>query len=109
MKEEFTYRSTPNGKAPSGYKKKGTFRDITLAGADPELIDQFDMDCQERGMTRWEFATNVLLAHPENGGDHKRFYDIFSKTRMFTSVVEMIGKETGLSEQRESAHNDLSR
>ncbi len=106
MKEEFTYKSTPDGKPPSGRKQAGTWKDISLAGADPKLIDEFDMDCMERGMTRFDFAMNVLLAHPESGGDHVRFYEIFSNVRKFKRLAESIKYDDSRGEFRRAEEND---
>jgi len=102
MKDEFTFRSTPNGKPPSGYQKRGTFRDVTLRGVDPKTVDEYDMECIERGITRRDLA-NELLGHPEDGGDEQRFYDIFSKTNYYTSVVEHIGKRLRLNQDDEKS------
>tara|TARA_Y100000310_G_C20666071_1_gene807568 strand:- start:1975 stop:2310 length:336 start_codon:yes stop_codon:yes gene_type:complete len=107
MKDEFTYRSTPDGSPPSGRKQTGTWKDISLSGADPKLIDEFDMDCQERGMTRFEFATNVLLAHPEHGGDAVRFYNIFHNVRKFKKLAEGV-KKRDIFDEFSTADNDSS-
>ncbi len=97
MKDEFTYKSTPNGKLPSGRAKKGTFRDISLSGADPRLIDEYDMECIERGLRRRELF-NELLGHPDDGGDLKRFYEIFSKNRRYDKLT----RNMSFSENNES-------
>ncbi len=98
MKEEFQYKSTPDGKAPSGYQRKGTFRDVTLHGADAKVIDEYDSECIERGITRRQLA-NELLDHPNNGGDERRFYEAFSKTNYYTDIVEAIGRNNGWDQE----------
>ncbi len=91
MKDEFTYRSTPDGSPPSGRKQTGTWKDISLSGADPKLIDEFDMDCQELGLTRFELA-NKLFELPENGGDDVRFYNVFKDVRKWSKHAERVKK-----------------
>lgn len=97
MKEEFTYKSTPDGKAPSGYQKKGTFKDVSLRGADPKIIDEYDTECIERGLTRRELA-NELMGHAKFGGDDVRFYEAFSKTNSYKRVIEILEDEYELND-----------
>ncbi len=92
MKEEFTYKSTPGGTPPSGALRKGTFRDITLAGSDPALIDEYDSECMNRGITRKELF-NELLGRPEDGGDSQRFVDVFSNVKTFSKVVDVVRRD----------------
>jgi len=102
MKEEFQYKSTPNGKPPSGHMRKGTFRDISMNGCDPETIEKFDLECMERGFTRLQLAYE-LLGQAQDGGDHQRFYDIFSKTKSFSSLIQGMGKKISRKMEVESA------
>lgn len=97
MKDEFTYKSTPDGTPPSGALRKGTFRDITLAGADPVLIDEYDSECIDRGITRKQLF-NELLGRPEDGGDLKRFVGIFSNVKKYSKLVDMVRRDTSTSE-----------
>lgn len=102
MKEEFQYRSTPNGSPPSGRMRKGTFRDVSMNGCDPETIEKFDLECIKRGLTRLQLAYE-LLGQTQNGGDHQRFYDIFSKTNSFKSLIQGMEKSLFRKMEVESA------
>lgn len=46
------WKSTSKNKEPTGYKRKGTFRDISLCGWPPDFIDEFDLVCQQRRICR---------------------------------------------------------
>lgn len=97
MINEFTYKSTPDGTPPSGALRKGTFRDITLVGADPVLIDEYDSECMDRNITRKQLF-NELLGRPEDGGDSQRFVNVFSNVKKYSKFADMVRREMASQE-----------
>lgn len=105
MKDEFKYKSTPNGKPPSGAKQKGTFRDLTLSGLSSEQIDDIDAECIDKGITRWEWAMDL------SNRDKEEFYNIFIQTNpsnKFHKWAKQIGKEHGFGEPEFSVHEEFT-
>ena len=54
------WRSTERPEGPKGYKRSGTFRDISLVGVDPEDIDEIDAACMESGLSRSDYVLELL-------------------------------------------------
>lgn len=54
------FKSTADGRPPSGEKIPGTFRDISLEPLSPEMIDLYDSECINRGVNRSEFFIMII-------------------------------------------------
>jgi len=48
------WKTTTRPDGPTGYKRKGTFRDISLSYYLPEYVDDFDSICISKGVKRSE-------------------------------------------------------
>ena len=49
------WKSTGTTKAPTGNKRQGTFRDVSLSKLPSELVDQVDSACMERSIPRSQY------------------------------------------------------
>ena len=76
LSNEFKYKSTPDGSPPSGYRRRGTFRDASFAGMKPEHIDIVDSECQSQGITRSAWVMKAL-GSPEG---RELFHRLFEGT-----------------------------
>ncbi len=65
------WKTTTRPEGPSGYKRAGTFRDVTLTDAPAKLVDDIDAICLKRGIKRSEFI-NDAYDNP-TGGDYQRY------------------------------------
>lgn len=54
------WKTTKNLKGPTGYKKAGTFRDVSLVGIPPEDIDNIDAECLRLGLKRSTFLWDII-------------------------------------------------
>ena len=52
MSLQKVWKSTGTINAPSGRRRRGTFRDVSLSGLPSELIDEVDSACIERSISR---------------------------------------------------------
>jgi hypothetical protein len=53
------WKSTKNGKVPSGHKRVGTFRDVSLVRCDPKFIEAIDLKCIELSKPRSEVVKKL--------------------------------------------------
>ena len=60
MSREKRYTTTRNGATPTGYKRKGTYRDVSLVTVHPDLIEDFDRTCIEAEMTRSQLLGQAI-------------------------------------------------
>lgn len=79
LKKEWKTTDRPEG--PTGRKKSGTFRDISLTRLPPEDIDEIDSECMRLGMKRSEYMESLY------GDDIER---IRERIRGWNSMVESI-------------------
>ena len=57
------WKTTNKPEGPTGLKRKGTFRDISLSHYIPEFVDNFDHTCIQRNINR-----SQLMAEAEQKG-----------------------------------------
>ena len=81
------WKTTNRPSGPTGYKRKGTFRDISLRGLPPEMIDEIDANCIDRGINRSQFISEIDVVLED--GPKKEWYRYYVTGRMYSDAYDI--------------------
>jgi hypothetical protein len=86
------WKTTDRAEGPSGRKRAGTFRDVSLVGGDPDLIDEIDQRCQQEGLKRSEVLKTLDKIRRIRAGDFTGLSDHERDTERRTNELRAEGR-----------------